>query len=211
MSCLPGGISGFVGSRLAITQRRHAVKATHRAWPIQPVHLASTVYASGVDRWIAAVYVLTQGWALITAGSMMRKMDARQLAVPNTAENLPPTQYHISGARKKVPHNQVAGQLSGTLHAKSTPQVRLCSSGSQVCSWDAHPAQRSQAIQAVGKSHHATSQIKDAVSNSSCYEPASSAYAATHSFPAAVLCSTLYCVLVSTSDPHDPSTSAHLL
>ena len=172
MSCLPGGISGFVGSRLAITQRRHAVKATHRAWPIQPVHLASTVYASGVDRWIAAVYVLTQGWALITAGSMMRKMDARQLAVPNTAENLPPTQYHISGARKRSPttggrtairHTACKEYSSGPALLFRKPSLLL---GCSPCT----------KVTGNTSSREVTScnqPIKDAVSNSSCYEPAS--------------------------------------
>ena len=93
----------MLGGLRRILQMRHAVKATQSVCPIHPVHLASTVYASGVDRWMAQVYVLTQGRALMTSGSMMRKMDARQLAVPNTAEKPPPTQYHISGSKKRSP------------------------------------------------------------------------------------------------------------
>ena len=103
MSCSPGGISALLGGLLRMRQMRHAVKAAQSVCPIQPVHLASTVYANGVDRWMAQVYGLNQGRALVTSGSMMRKMDARQLDVPNTAEKPPPTQYHISGSRKRSP------------------------------------------------------------------------------------------------------------
>ena len=117
MQCLPGGISGLLGALRRILQMRQAVKAAQSVCPIQPVHLASTVYASGVERWMAQVYVLTHGRALVTSGSMMRKMDARQLAVPNTAEKPPPTQYHISGSKKRSP---TAGGRTTIRHTAGT-------------------------------------------------------------------------------------------
>lgn len=145
VSCLPGGISAFLGVHFTILHMmHHTVVATQRVWPIHPVHLASRVYASGVDMWIGREYVPTQGHGLSTAGSVMKKMEPRQLAVPKKAVQPPPTQYHISGIRKRSPtigvragirHTASKGTLSTSALPFREPDQHLwCSSCSQVFS-----------------------------------------------------------------------------